>query len=217
MGADQEVEVGCLLAAVFLRGQDVDLPQAQLRRDGVVNVDIEIESDAHSRVHQTRPFAFNFSQMVEDNVNEAVSGIKSELSIKIFGPEPQALQALADRIADVIKKVPGAVDVGADELLGQPQVQITVDRSAIARYGLSVSGGTLSLLLSQNASACVPDAVLSSTLRTATLFAAGTPDSTLIYKFIATGGGYDIDDYIDTVGWDHGGCITMNPGEGVFI
>jgi cobalt-zinc-cadmium resistance protein CzcA len=82
---------------------------------------------------------FQFSQMIEDNVNEAVSGIKSELSIKIFGENPNTLQSLADRITEVIRTVPGAVDVGADELLGQPQVQITIDRAAIARYGLSVS------------------------------------------------------------------------------
>ncbi len=82
---------------------------------------------------------FQFSQVIEDNVNEAVSGIKSELSVKIFGEDPKTLQALADQIVDVIKKVPGAADVGTDELLGQPQVQITVDRAAIARAGLSVS------------------------------------------------------------------------------
>ena len=82
---------------------------------------------------------FQFSQVIEDNVNEAVSGIKSELSIKIFGEDPNQLQSLANQIADVIKKVPGAADVGTDELLGQPQVQITIDRAAIGRFGLSVS------------------------------------------------------------------------------
>ena len=82
---------------------------------------------------------FQFSQMIEDNVNEAISGIKSELSVKIFGEDPVKLQSLADQIAEVVKRVPGATDVGTDELLGQPQVQITIDRAAIARVGLSVS------------------------------------------------------------------------------
>lgn len=81
---------------------------------------------------------FQFSQVIEDNVNEAVSGIKSELSVKIFGEDPNTLQSLADQIVSVIKDVPGAADVGTDELLGQPQVQITVDRGAIARAGLAV-------------------------------------------------------------------------------
>src|ERR1035438_6196686 len=68
------------------------------------------------------------SQVIEDNVNEAVSGIKSELSLKIFGPDPSKLQALADQVAEVLKKVPGAADVAAERLSGQPQVQIRLDR-----------------------------------------------------------------------------------------
>jgi cobalt-zinc-cadmium resistance protein CzcA len=82
---------------------------------------------------------FQFSQNIEDNVNEAVSGVKSELSIKIYGEDPNKLQALSDQIVETLKKIPGAADVSAEELLGQPQVQITVDRSAIARYGLAVA------------------------------------------------------------------------------
>ena len=82
---------------------------------------------------------FQFSQYIEDNVNEAVSGVKSELSIKIYGESPNKLQVLSDQIVDLLKKIPGAADVSADELLGQPQVQITVDRAAIARYGLAVA------------------------------------------------------------------------------
>src|SRR5262249_52384494 len=80
-----------------------------------------------------------FSQYIEDNVNEAVSGIKSELAIKVYGESAERLQEYADRIAEAISKVPGAKDVGTDRFTGQPQIQVTVDRSAIARYGLSVS------------------------------------------------------------------------------
>jgi cobalt-zinc-cadmium resistance protein CzcA len=80
-----------------------------------------------------------FSQYIEDNVNEAVSGVKSELAIKLYGDDPVKLQQYANQVVDVIRTVPGAVDVGTDLLLGQPQIQIAVDRSAIARYGLSVA------------------------------------------------------------------------------
>ena len=80
-----------------------------------------------------------FSQVIEDNVNEAVSGIKGELGIKIFGEDPNKLQSIAGQIADTIRTVPGATDVGSEQLLGQPQVQIEMDRGAIARAGLSVS------------------------------------------------------------------------------
>jgi cobalt-zinc-cadmium resistance protein CzcA len=82
---------------------------------------------------------FQFSQNIEDNVNEAVSGVKSELSVKIYGEDPVKLQALSDQLVQVLQKIPGSADVGAEELLGQPQVQITVDRAAIARYGLAVA------------------------------------------------------------------------------
>jgi len=80
-----------------------------------------------------------FSQYIEDNVNEAVSGIKSELAIKLFGEDPEKLQEYADKIAEAIAAVPGAKDVGTDRFTGQPQIQITVDRIAIARFGVSVS------------------------------------------------------------------------------
>lgn len=82
---------------------------------------------------------FQFSQIIEDNVNEAISGVKSELSVKIFGDDPEKLQGLADQIVDILNTVPGSADVGTDRLMGQPQVQITVDRTAISRVGLSMS------------------------------------------------------------------------------
>ncbi|HEX7631373.1 MAG TPA: CusA/CzcA family heavy metal efflux RND transporter, partial [Lacunisphaera sp.] len=101
-------------------------------REGLVNA-------MNARLSATPGLDVEFSQVIEDNVNEAISGIKGELGIKIFGEDPEKLQATADRIADIIRKVPGATDVGTEELLGQPQVQIVVDRAAIARAGLSVS------------------------------------------------------------------------------
>lgn len=82
---------------------------------------------------------FTFSQVIEDNVNEAVSGIKGELGVKIYGGDPDILQRLADRTAMALEGVPGAVDVTAERLSGQPQIQIAVDRPALGRYGLSVS------------------------------------------------------------------------------
>lgn len=80
-----------------------------------------------------------FSQYIEDNVNEAVSGIKSELAIKLYGEDPEKLQEYANKIAEVVASVSGARDVGADQFTGQPQIQITIDRAAISRYGVSVS------------------------------------------------------------------------------
>ncbi len=96
--------------------------------------------DAMQRTMSKLPgVGFLFSQVIEDNVNEAVSGIKGELGIKIFGDDPERLEELADRMVRVIETIPGAADVGRERLSGQPQVQIMVDRAAIARVGLSVA------------------------------------------------------------------------------
>jgi cobalt-zinc-cadmium resistance protein CzcA len=97
-------------------------------------------SDAmNTRLQYIPGLEYQFSQVIEDNVNEAVSGIKGELGIKIFGEEPVQLQGYADQIADILKHVPGAVDVSTEQLLGQPQIQINIDRGAIARVGLSIA------------------------------------------------------------------------------
>jgi cobalt-zinc-cadmium resistance protein CzcA len=82
--------------------------------------------------------SFQFSQYIEDNVNEAISGVKAELSIKIYGDDVPQLQALADQTVGILQQIPGAADVGTENLIGQPQVQVAIDRKAIARYGLAV-------------------------------------------------------------------------------
>jgi cobalt-zinc-cadmium resistance protein CzcA len=80
----------------------------------------------------------NFSQPIKDNVDEALAGVKGELGIKLFGPDPFVLQAKAKEIADVLQGVRGVVDLDYDKLVGQPQLQIVVDRRAAARYGINV-------------------------------------------------------------------------------
>ena len=80
----------------------------------------------------------DFSQYIEDNVNEAISGIKSELAIKVFGPDADVLQNTADQIVAKLQSVPGILHVTAEHLAGQPQVQIRVNRLAVARYGLNI-------------------------------------------------------------------------------
>ncbi len=80
----------------------------------------------------------DFSQYIEDNVNEAISGIKSELAIKVFGADAGVLQDIADQIVSKIQNVPGVLHVDPERLSGQPQVQIRVNRLAVARYGLYI-------------------------------------------------------------------------------
>ena len=80
---------------------------------------------------------FNVSQYLQDNVAEAVSGIKGENSFKVFGPDLQALTDVARRVEAVLRTVPGVTDLGVFTSLGQPTVQINVDRIRAARYGLT--------------------------------------------------------------------------------
>src|SRR5215469_16155423 len=80
----------------------------------------------------------NFSQPIKDNVDEALAGVKGELSIKLFGPDLFVLQQKAKEIATILASVRGVTDLDYDQLVGQPQLQIVVDRSAAARYGINV-------------------------------------------------------------------------------
>jgi len=80
---------------------------------------------------------FNFSQYLQDNVSEAVSGVKGENSIKLYGNDLQALTDTANKIKNVLATVDGITDLGVFTSLGQPTIQIDVDRARAARYGLS--------------------------------------------------------------------------------
>jgi cobalt-zinc-cadmium resistance protein CzcA len=82
---------------------------------------------------------FNFSQPIKDNVDEAISGVKGELSIKIFGPDLDVLQQKAEEIAHVLRKVRGVRDLDYDHLTGQPQLRIPIDREQANRYGITVT------------------------------------------------------------------------------
>ncbi len=80
---------------------------------------------------------FNFSQMISDNVEEAVSGVKGENSVKVFGPRIEDNEKIANDVSDVLEKVSGVHDLGTLHSLGQPSVHIVPDRLACARYGLN--------------------------------------------------------------------------------
>jgi heavy metal efflux system protein len=80
---------------------------------------------------------FNFSQYISDNVEEALSGVKGENSVKVLGPDLVVNERIAEQIMDVMSKVRGVEDLGHFKSLGQPDVKITPDRAACARYGLN--------------------------------------------------------------------------------
>jgi heavy metal efflux system protein len=80
---------------------------------------------------------FNFSQYIQDNVEEAASGVKGENSVKVYGNDLEILEKTADSIAAVLAKVPGVTDLAVFRSLGQPTVRIDIDRVRAARYGLA--------------------------------------------------------------------------------
>jgi cobalt-zinc-cadmium resistance protein CzcA len=80
---------------------------------------------------------FNFSQVISDNVEEAMSGVKGENTVKVVGPDLHVNEAKADEIEDVLAKVPGVEDLGIFRSLGQPAIRITPYRTQIGRYGLN--------------------------------------------------------------------------------
>ncbi|MGA8932049.1 MAG: CusA/CzcA family heavy metal efflux RND transporter [Pseudolabrys sp.] len=82
---------------------------------------------------------FNFSQYIQDNIEEAVSGVKGENSVKIFGRDLGELERLSKAVKEELAKVPGVTDPGAFNLLGQPNLVIQVDRAKAARYGITVA------------------------------------------------------------------------------
>ena len=82
---------------------------------------------------------WGFSQPIEDNMEEAVSGVKGELATKVFGSDLKTLEGKADEIVGVMHQIPGIEDLGVFRVLGQPNLNVTVDRDAAARYQINVA------------------------------------------------------------------------------
>lgn len=80
----------------------------------------------------------NFSQVIEDNVEEALSGVKGEIAVKIFGPDLEVLEDKAQQVASILSAIPGSADVAAIKVGGATELAITLDRERLARYGLRV-------------------------------------------------------------------------------
>jgi cobalt-zinc-cadmium resistance protein CzcA len=81
---------------------------------------------------------FNFSQYIADNVEEAMSGVKGENTIKVVGPDLRVNESKAEEVLGVLSKIRGVEDLGLFRSLGQPEVRIVPDRALCARYGLNV-------------------------------------------------------------------------------
>jgi heavy metal efflux system protein len=117
----------------------VDLkPKAEWRP--VFHQDKETLIAAMDRELEKIPGAlWNFSQPIADNMEEAVSGVKGQLAIKIYGDDLKTLESKGDEIVRVMHTVPGIADLGLFRVIGQPNLQFVVDRREAARYGINVA------------------------------------------------------------------------------
>lgn len=89
---------------------------------------------------QTYPgIIFNYTQPAEDAVDEALTGLKSALAVKVYGPDLNVLQDTALKIKETLQRIPGFTDLTAVRELGQPSLLVEVDRAKIARYGINVA------------------------------------------------------------------------------
>jgi len=82
---------------------------------------------------------WNFSQPISDNVEEAVSGVKGELAVKIYGDDLKTLEEKGNEVVSIMSKIRGVEDLGLFRVIGQPNLTFTVDRQAAARYGINVA------------------------------------------------------------------------------
>ena len=90
-------------------------------------------------LEKTPGAVWNFSQPISDNVEEAVSGVKGELAVKLYGTDLKTLEEKGDQIVQVMSTIPGVADLGLFHVIGQPNLAYTVDRAAANRYGINVA------------------------------------------------------------------------------
>jgi len=99
----------------------------------------ELVDALRDRLTEVPGVALNFSQPIATRVDELLSGVRSQLAIKLFGDDLDTLAARAQRMSDVISGISGARDVQVEQTLGQPQLVVRIDRVAVARLGINVA------------------------------------------------------------------------------
>jgi cobalt-zinc-cadmium resistance protein CzcA len=114
----------------------------------------ELIGAMNRELEKTPGVIWNFSQPISDNVEEAVSGVKGELAVKLYGTDLKTLEEKGDQIVSVMSHIKGVADLGLFRVIGQPNLEYIVDRAAAARYGINVAdiqaaiegavGGTIS-------------------------------------------------------------------------
>ena len=104
-----------------------------------VNSKDELITKMNEQLMKFPGLSLNFSQPIAMRVDELISGVRAQIAIKLFGDDLDVLLEKGNQIAAIVRKVPGAADIKVEQVSGQPQVQIKIDRNKIARYGINVS------------------------------------------------------------------------------
>jgi cobalt-zinc-cadmium resistance protein CzcA len=99
----------------------------------------EIQDELMAKFKAYPAINFNFSQLIRDNVEEALSGVKGANSIKLFGNDLGQLERAGQRVVNILKTIPGISNAGLFHIVGQPNLEIQIDRHECARYGINVS------------------------------------------------------------------------------
>lgn len=99
----------------------------------------ELIEDMQKRFEEFQGISFNFSQPIMDNVEEAVSGVKGSLAVKIYGNDLYQIEGLADTVQQILSKVRGVEDLGVVKLIGQPELRIELDQEKMGIYGVSTA------------------------------------------------------------------------------
>jgi cobalt-zinc-cadmium resistance protein CzcA len=99
----------------------------------------ELIADMSRRIGALPGVPTNFSQVIEDNVEESLSGVKGEIAVKVFGPDLEILAQKSEQIASILAGIPGATDVAAIRIGGQSELDIVLARDRVARLGISIA------------------------------------------------------------------------------
>ena len=135
-----------LVVAGLGRGDSPADPSAQNESNPIVSIDpkanrsqAEIETDIRHALAVLPGVQVVMNQPIAQRVDEMLTGVRSQLAIKIFGDDLGELKRLSEQVAQIVKKIPGARDVRIDRLTGQQTLTIDIDRRAIARFGINVA------------------------------------------------------------------------------
>lgn len=132
--------------SVLGRGESPADPSGPNESNPIVSIDpnsdrsqVEIEEDIRKALAHIPGVQIVMNQPIAQRVDEMLTGVRSQLAIKIFGDDLNELKRLSEQVAMVVKQVPGARDIRVDRLSGQQTLTIDIDRRAIARYGINVA------------------------------------------------------------------------------